>query len=225
MQAGAGRADGAGVSAPSRRRQKAPRALADKHERDMPESGTGRPGSEHFEEAIARWQLHMQTEVKRVSALPTAMFDTCDPMLEATLASATERILASLINCGGPASTDIHPGTLHLERVSEAELRALLQRLLPGPPQPPDLGEGAPEELLSVLIDLCHSGERTAREQAARHLCKHLDVTPAELEQLTGELAQALERWLGDQGRGGEACRRVASNVAPLLAPKEREGT
>lgn len=168
----------------------------------------------------------MQTEVKRVSALPTAMFDSCDPMLEATLQSATERILRSLINCGGPASTDIHPGTLPLEKVSAAELTALCQRLAQGPPVPPDLGEGAPEELLSVLIDLCHTGERAAREQAARHLCLHLDVTPAELEQLTGDLATALTRYLGADLPAGkvidEACQRVAVNVAPLLIGKGR---
>jgi len=186
----------------------------------MPESGTERPGSEHFEEAIARWQLHMQTEVKRVSALPTAMFDSCDPMLEATLASATERILAALCS-GGPASTDIHPGTLHLEKVTKAELAALYQRLSAGAPVPPDLGEGAPEELISVLVDLCHTGEPKARDEAARHLCQHLDVTQAELAQLTGELASALHRWLGqDEATNTDleaACQRVAAKVAPLL--------
>jgi hypothetical protein len=186
----------------------------------MPESGTGRTDSEHFEEAIARWQLHMQTEVKRVSALPTAMFDSCDPMLEAKLASATARILASL-SSGGPGSTDIHPGTLHLEQVSKAELAALCRRLSAGAPVPPHLGEGAPEELISVLVDLCHTGEPKAREEAARHLSQHLDVTPAELEQLTGELACALHRWLRqDEASGGEleaACHRVAASVAPLL--------
>ena len=192
----------------------------------MPESGTGRPGSEHFEEAIARWQLHMQTEVKRVSALPTAMFDSCDPMLEATLASATERILAALCS-GGPASTDIHPGTLHLEQVTRAELAALCLRLSAGAPVPPDLGEGAPEELISVLVDLCHTGEPKAREQAARHLSQHLDVTPAELEQLTGDLASALHRWLGqDEATSTDleaACQRVAAKVAPLLVDQPGE--
>jgi hypothetical protein len=189
----------------------------------MSESGTGRPGSEHFEEAIARWQLHVQTEVKRVSALPTAMFDACDPMLEATLASVTERILATLNN-GGPASIDIHPGTLHLEQVSKAELQALRQRLSAPAPEPPDLGEGAPEELLSVLVDLCHAGEATAREEAARHLCQHLEVTPAELDQLTGDLASALQRWLRqDESCSSDlelACQRVAANVAPLLVAR-----
>lgn len=190
----------------------------------MSEGGTGRPRGEHYEEAIARWQLRLQTEVKKASSLPTAMFDACDPSLEARLAQAAESIFAVLRKHGPPPGEEQEVAHLHLEQVREEELSALRDRLSEGSATPPPLGEGAPEELLGVLIDLCHCGERDARQQAAYLLCKHLDVTPAELEQLTGELTTALERCLGgrdpDADRLRDACSRVAFNVAPLVISK-----
>lgn len=177
----------------------------------------GRPRTargESFQEAIARWQLGMQTEVKRVSALPTAMFDACDPMLEARLAEATQGIFASL-RAQGPLPDHATPtDDLHLEAVDPTELAELCRRLCDGPAEPPDLGVGAPEELIGVLVDLCHVEDPEARARAAALLGRHLGIGVDELTELTGLLAGVLGCHL--QAGAAEA---MAQRLAPLLTP------
>ncbi|MBK8099716.1 MAG: hypothetical protein IPK26_21630 [Planctomycetes bacterium] len=156
-----------------------------------------RPPGEHFEEAIARWHLHVQTEVKRSSSLPTAMFDACDPNLEARLADATERIFGLLLDHRVPPAVAMLPEEqLHLELVEERELRGLVQRLRAdhGTP-PPTLDDGLRDEYLSVLADLCCNGEPTTRRDAARRLRRDFALADVDdLEHLTGALTNALRR-------------------------------
>ena len=162
----------------------------------MPAPQEPQPG-EHFEEAIARWHLHVQTEVKRSSSLPTAMFDACDPNLEARLADATERIFGLLLDHRVPPAVAMLPEEqLHLELVEERELRGVVRRVrLDDGTAPTPLDAGLRDEYLSVLTDLCCKGEPTARRDAARRLRRDFALGGIDdLDHLTRALTEALRR-------------------------------
>lgn len=185
-----------------------------------------RPPGEHFEEAIARWHLQVQTEVKRSSSLPTAMFDACDPNLEARLADATERIFGLLLDHRVPPAVAMLPEEqLHLEMVEERELQALVQRVRAADSTPqPALDQGLRDEYLGVLADLCCKGEPTARRDAARRLRRDFDLGSIEdLDRLTGTLADALRRCTpsasaDDARRLERICQDIARTATAVLA-------
>ena len=81
-----------------------------------------------YQEAISQWQLAARTEVKKFSSLPSAMFDTCDPMLEACLADPAERMMHRLHEPETQAlaeSAQIQQIELRVEKVTSEELRDL----------------------------------------------------------------------------------------------------
>ena len=77
------------------------------------------PTGPAFGEAVAQWHLALRTEVKKSSALPTAMFDACDPMVETRLVETAESMLACLQE---PAPRLAQPaaGELRIEHVDAA---------------------------------------------------------------------------------------------------------
>src|SRR5512134_256475 len=122
--------------------------------------GSSRPSEgEHYRAAIARWQLGLQTELKRASSLPSAMFDACDPMLETRLAEATESLFRCLLELDRRA----HAGSLpqdqqRLEVVQREELAALLRDAAAGcfhaGPEPA-LDENDDGEFYAILAETC----------------------------------------------------------------------
>jgi hypothetical protein len=166
--------------------------------------GSRKPSDgEHFTEAIAHWQLDVQTELKRASSLPTAMFDACDPMLEARLAEATE----SLFRC-----------LLELDR---RELAALLRDAAQGrfdDTEGPALDENDEGEFYAILAETCSRGPEAGHERAAA-LLGGFDA--GDLHDLD-RLAAAIERRVAADAPAGDdearalaaECRRVAAAVA-----------
>jgi hypothetical protein len=148
------------------------------------------PRREHFQEAIAHWQLRLQTEVKKASSLPTAMFDACDPMLEAKLAEATEGIFTWLLNQCPPAGDRLPEEDKRLEQVSTAELAQLAAMLAQQPAtDEPVLDDGQQAEYLGILADACSTGDPVVQAHAARHLQRDFPLARTDAEH---DLAAAL---------------------------------
>src|SRR5262249_7736185 len=82
---------------PSRRRRGAVDIPVARSARDRPLERNREHQGEHFTAAIAHHHLTLQTELKRSTSLPSAMFDANDPMLEARLCEATEGIFRRLL--------------------------------------------------------------------------------------------------------------------------------
>lgn len=108
-----------------------------------------------FQEAIAHWALDLQTQLKKTSSLPTAMFDACDPMLEARLCEATEGMFQRLLELG-PSRADegLLDAELSLEAVTTSEIAGFLDFLAALPAAaPPDLMRDRAEEFHGILVD------------------------------------------------------------------------
>lgn len=184
---------------------------------------------ENFEEAIARWQLELQTEVKRSSALPSAMFDACDPMLEAKLAEATEGIFAWLLRQAPPTGqTALAPEDLPIEYVGPAELVALMRRFAEPVAEPlPDFRGGVANEELGILADACCNGDATVREHAAFRLCcRYGSEGGADRSNLLGSLQTELERLEGGDRANtdplfAQTCKQIAAAVLRSITPPE----
>jgi hypothetical protein len=183
---------------------------------------------ENFEEAIARWQLQLQTEVKRASALPSAMFDACDPMLEAKLAESTEGIFAWLLKQAPPTGqTPLAPEDLPIEYVGPAELVALMRRFAePVPEPPPDLRSGIESEELGILADACCNGDETVREHAAFRLCCRYGVEGNDTSNLLGSLQTELEHLDGSEQPNtdplfAQTCKQIAAAALRSITPPD----
>lgn len=182
----------------------------------------------NFGAAVASWQLDVQTEVKKTSTLPTAMFDACDPMLEARLCEAADAMFQFLLTQAMPARDDADPARLELESVSTGELAALLRRLgeAPAVPPPPLDGDGD-GELLGILADACCSREPALREHAGRHLAQRFAVgADTDPLQLAAALVQQLQAVLPPASADGDrrlqrTCEQIAAAVLQVcLLPR-----
>lgn len=132
-----------------------------------------------YAEAVAQLQLLLRTEVKRSSALPTAVFDACDPMIETQLAQTTEAMLARLQEPVLPGERANGPGEQRLELVTADELRALPRLLVDDADEPPRLDAGISAEYLTVLADACRCGHEAAAA-GARALLRRDYALPAD---------------------------------------------
>lgn len=174
-----------------------------------------------FREAIANWRLALHTEVKRSSSLPTAMFDACDPMLEARLAESAELMLAQLHEPDARLSAeDNGPGDQRLEVIGDDELVALPDRIAGSAAGEDelDLGTGLASEYLGILADVCCTAHDDLQERAVQRLCLDFGVSAdCDLERLAHSLAQQAQEVLdgGDQVDADLAatCRQVAAVV------------
>lgn len=156
----------------------------------------------HFTEAIAHWQLALQTELKRASSLPTAMFDACDPMLEARLCQATEGIFLRLLELGSPGlGAEQDSDNRRLEIVSRNEIAAFLQRMAGSSADDdaaPDLVAGEAEEFHGILVDAVLCDMSAARVRAEQILQQAHEADPDALALLLAG------------GVGGETTRAAA---------------
>lgn len=182
---------------------------------------------EHFETAIARYQLDVQTQLKRSTSLPSAMFDAADPMLEARLCEATEGIFQQLLeydvaNQGGAA------GEQRLETVSRDELARTLQAAVAGDfadAEVPSLTEHAQEEFLALLAEAVARSTGAPQQHAAKLLWAQGHGAEQEMELLMHAFAERLghvdetgDASPDDEARLGELCQRVAAAVVRATA-------
>lgn len=180
----------------------------------------------HFGEAIASWQLAVQTEVKRTSTLPSGMFDACDPMLEARLCEAADAMFQHLLKQDAPAHTEHDQVPLALEAVQPAEIAAL-QRQFAGAEDLalPEL-DAEDADLLGILVDACCHSEAEVRGHAGRHLAQRFGVTadtdPLALAQ---ELLQQLRAVVPAAGleRVQQTCQQIAAAVLQVCPLPGRE--
>lgn len=147
-------------------------------------------------ETVERVQRRIRGELQNTSSLPVAMFNACDPMIEAVLAHAAstvflEHMLTSadlhVMEITGPAVEDVRPH----------EMQALGRQLAAEDEQgPPSLMGGLTRERLWVLLDLVVKGSAQARIGAATRL--HETITeildPGQLDpMLLGQVASLLQ--------------------------------
>ncbi len=130
------------------------------------------------------------------SSLPVAMFDVCDPMIEAVLAQAA----ANLFMDHMALTTDpdqFEPGEQRVEEVRPEEIQALCRKLAgESEPESPSLMSGLTRERLWVLLDLVVCGSPGARIQAATRLHETITeiLNPSELDPvLLGQVAALLQ--------------------------------
>lgn len=199
--------------------------------------GSSRPSEgEHYRAAIARWQLGLQTELKRASSLPSAMFDACDPMLEARLAEATESLFRALLELepqAGRPATDAQ----QLEVVRPDELAALLAAAAGGQfaaAAPPPIDEDDDAEFFAILAETCGRGDGPWQQRASALLgataADDLDGR-SDLDDLDALTAAIAARVAGDAplpsaatAALATACRRAATAVWQEVRRADTEG-
>lgn len=142
-----------------------------------------------YREALAQWRLDVRTQCKRVSSLPTTMFDATDPMLEMRLAEVTETMLHELrspdIRHMDPEMED-----LRLEPIDDTELRLLPERFRSRDTGQVDLLSHLADEYLGILADACQDDDPMLRRQAAGHLTHDFGVTSALVDETISEIRQ-----------------------------------
>ncbi|MCR9243417.1 MAG: hypothetical protein NXI31_00190 [bacterium] len=144
-------------------------------------------GDPDFRAALAQWRLQLRTEVKKVSSLPTAMFDTIDPMLEMRLAECTETMLHQL-QVPGNHLLSTNNEDLRLEEVDQEAIRALPKRFAKHDATPVDLLSNLNAEYFGVLADMCRTQDGAIRERAVGLICSDFGITNDGLEEATEEL-------------------------------------
>ncbi|GAB4149110.1 MAG: hypothetical protein Fur0037_17430 [Planctomycetota bacterium] len=181
-------------------------------------------------EDVAAWQLSVHTAVKKTSTLPTAMFDACDPMLEARLCEAADTMFRYLLAGESPASVRDDPSMLRMEHVSQQELRAMMRAFdeeFLMPPERLDPVEGTDRETIAILADCCCSGDEAVRENAARHLLRGFaDGCEGDPMTLARELIQLLDLG-GKKGSAPDAAsieRKCHEIAAAVLGAAARAG-
>lgn len=185
-----------------------------------------------FREAIANWRLALHTEVKKASALPTAMFDACDPMLETRLRETAEVMLARLQEPDPSLVGETTPNDdQRLEVVTGVELRALPQQVATGEHGPLDLQSGLGGEYLAILADTCCSATGPLQHHAVQRLCQDFGVSPhSDLDALTQLLAQQAKAAVAANAKPrsdedlASTCRRVAAAVTLHGLPPSTSG-
>lgn len=172
-----------------------------------------------YPEAVAQWRLAVRTEVKRASALPTAVFDTCDPMIETQLAQTAEAMLSYLHEPTAHATSGPdEEGDKRLEPVTAEELRCLPPRVATDAGAAPDLDAGTAAEYLAVLADACNSADAAAVGCALALLQRDFGLTPAPTEEPARAVVAAVGAALADGALNladlDAACARLASALA-----------
>lgn len=171
-----------------------------------------------YAEALAQWRLDVRTEVKRNSALPTAVFDRCDAMVETQLAEAAEAMLARLQgpDANAPAALD-EDREQRIEVVSRDEMQRV-PALLGSTEPPPALEDGAGAEYLTVLADACGTGHAAAIGGATTLLRRDFgladDGSRSLPSLLTDALAQALIDGRIDPSALTARCAQLAATLA-----------
>ena len=175
---------------------------------------------ESFEEAIARYQLQLQSELKKTSSLPTAMFDASDEMIETQLCQATESILRCLLEFQRPDDADPEHEAMTLENVDPREVLELLAATATAPAEDepaPDLDAGRTSEFTAVLADICIRSRGPAGRRAGQQLC---DLLPGD-DQDAGLLLEQLNRHLnpdaGDLELTADQVRTCAKAIATMI--------
>ena len=174
---------------------------------------------EHFEEAIARYQLELQTELKKTSSLPTAMFDASDEMIETQLCQATESILRCLLEFQRPADADPQHEAMTLENVGAREVLELLSAAGTNAAEsepPPDLDAGRAPEFAAVLADICIRSHSVAGQRAAQQLRRVLRYDNQDADQLLAQLTQHLSpdsEGLGLTPEQAQTCAQVVATM------------
>lgn len=181
-----------------------------------------------YPEAVAQWRLAVRTEVKRASALPTAVFDTCDPMIETQLAQTAEAMLSYLHEPTAVApSGSGEESDKRLEPVTADELRRLPPLVAPDALAVPDLDAGTAAEYLAVLADACDSGDAAAVACALALLQRDFDLEPGPTDQAAKAVVAAVGATLVDGALDlsdlDRACARLRAALA-AATPKPIEG-
>jgi len=175
-----------------------------------------------YQEAISQWQLAARTEVKKFSSLPSAMFDTCDPMLEACLADSVEKMMHRLHE---PEPTTLAQHSQHqeieirVEKVSPQELWQL-RSVQTEVGQKLDLDANIASEYLSILIDGCSTADESTQLAARQRLQLDFGIeTVDDLKQATDSVLACLQQTFDEASateldeRTDELCRTIAASI------------
>lgn len=151
------------------------------------------PDAEHFEAAIARHRLDLQTQLKRSTALPSAMFDATDAMLEAQLCAATEGIFQQLLEWDAPQALPTD-GEQRLEKVSKHELTGLLVAALHGEfdGEAPKLDEGSAAEFAAILAEAAARSVGKAQQRSQQLLAQQNAADAATMDDAARAIADGL---------------------------------
>jgi len=183
----------------------------------------GRPqrnnDTREYKEAISQWQLAARTEVKKSSSLPSSMFDTRDPMLEACLADSVDRMMHCLHE---PETTkvdqaDPRESDLRVEKVTQEELQQL-PRSFSTAHDHLDLEAGMSAEYLSLLIDTCTTGDEPTQAAARELLQRDFSVAAkSALHDATQAVFACLQKVANTEAeaheRMAELCSAIAASV------------
>ncbi|MFK7743152.1 MAG: hypothetical protein AB8H80_22750 [Planctomycetota bacterium] len=178
-----------------------------------------------FRDAISQWQLAARTEVKKSSALPSSMFDACDPMLEARLAESVEHMMQCLHDpvglraareraaeaeaIAGVATEDVGKRT---ERVTVEELQQLPATIEHSPIRI-NINDGLAAECLGLLVDACTTGDARCQQAARTMLRKDFDI---DATRGLDEVTEALQGWLPQLLGSATDDDTVAARIAEL---------
>ena len=135
-------------------------------------------------------------ELGDTSSLPVAMFDACDPMIEAVMAQAAVNLILDNMSLSAGLE-EREPGEQRVENVDPQEIQALCKHLVwTTEVSAPSLMGGLTRERLWVLLDLVVTGSPAARVQAATRLHETITeiLNPASLDpMLLGQVANLLQ--------------------------------
>lgn len=197
--------------------------------RDRPRSegpsngGPRNDNTREYKEAISQWQLAARTEVKKSSSLPSSMFDTRDPMLEACLADS----VATLMHClhepeaAALAESTNHQTDLRVETVTPEELQKL-PRSVRTDHNHLDLESGISAEYLSLLIDTCTTGDDATKEAARDLLLRDFAVeAKADLHDATQAVFECLKKVMATDEEGQERIAELCSAIAASVVVDE----
>ncbi len=175
--------------------------------------------AEHFEAAIARHRLDLHTQLKRSTALPSAMFDATDAMLEAQLCAATEGIFQQLLEWDTPQALPTD-GEQRLEKVSKHELTGLLIAALHGDfdsnfdGDAPALDEHAASEFAAILAEAAARSVGKAQSRSQQLLTQQNAADAATMDDAARAIADGLAAILRGNvgarldGDGDAACEQ-----------------
>ncbi len=165
-----------------------------------------RTDAEHFEAAIARHRLDLQTQLKRSTSLPSAMFDANDAMLEARLCAATEGIFQKLLEWDAPRALPTD-GEQRLEKVHAHELTALLMAALHGEfakSETPRLDEQSATEFAGILAEAAARSVGKPQQRAQELLAKQNAADAQTIDDAARAIADSLAAILRGAGNDGD---------------------
>lgn len=182
-----------------------------------------------FPEAIAQWRLALRTEVKSSSSLPTTVFHSRDPMLEALIAERAETMLAQLHEPAEPVAAPSTPCEKRIEIVLPDEMRTLPQRLRDSAPARIGVDDHLDDESLAVLADACFCGHEAAAVGATWLLRRHFgiaaDTDPADAASRLAACLRGVVAGHPDADANlADVCRRIAAEIAAANAPAHGDG-